>query len=330
MTTAVEAIGRISSWRGDSGQFPIETTFFSPVDHVRGYEARLAGHWMTYPTPEPTPFTTEETQAKSIVIQTVAKEEPQWLPWAFEPIPAHHWVVSSMGLGAIASGITLSPAEGNARAATLVLPARDVLRIINPGQLTIRTTALHEVGTIDLVTPGLKSRSLRVQEAISPWYLESPWGDPSATDALSAVGDVSRWLGRSRDEVADICHYSLRASQYWATGKQPRPSTVRRLFEVHAFAGSLVERLGRRRARQWLEDRPDGGASRLEALAASDSIASFIREASPMLFAEPTLGEGPRSEAAEAEEISRVAEPYDPSRFRHANPRRGRRLPPRS
>jgi hypothetical protein len=139
--------------------------------------------------------------------------------------------------------------------------------------------------------------------------------------------DLMRWLNRSRDEVADICRVSTRTSQYWASGKRPRPATVRRLYEVHSFVGSLVRVLGRGRTRQWLDEEGEQeSATRLQVLATDDGLASVIREASPLLFVEAPRGERPRPESLEDEEIAEGSEPFSPARL-EGTPRRPRRPP---
>jgi hypothetical protein len=152
--------------------------------------------------------------------------------------------------------------------------------------------------------------------------------DVRRTEAMTALGDLMRWLSLNQAEVADVCQFSLRASRYWggASPKSPRPTTVRRLHEVHAFVGSLVRAMGRDRARAWL-DQSSAGGTRLDRMAA-EGVTNLVREASGILFAAPPRPDYPRSARMEAEEEEAMAQPYEPIQQLRP-PRRPRTSPQR-
>jgi hypothetical protein len=236
-----------------------------------------------------------------------------FVPWRFQLLDDSRALVSSVGLGSIAAGLALGSAGAIWSDVTDVLPAPRVLVLINPGQLLLETTSLHEEpNSIRLISPGLRPRVLRVGQPLTEPPLKHL--DPKAADALAAVRDLTNWLGRTDDEVAEICRYSLRASKYWARGKVPRPSTVRRLFETHALLSSLVRKLGRSGARQWMEEPTATGSTRLEALSLEDGMTSVVREASKVLFTSQRR-EVPRSESVESAAASEVADAYAPDDF---------------
>lgn len=322
----MEAVGRVESWQSESGHYLEGTPFVSKfVESVPwGPKSGSVGWLRDTPTPESTPVLGTTPRVSTVSGNWLA--ERVWMPWTFEPVVGYGVAVSSVGLGAIASGINLIAAGSLAIGSTEVLPAVGVFPLINPSQITMNTTSLwDEAGAIRLLTPGLRPRTLRIRESIAD-LLTLRNIDPRASDAISAVSDLMRWLNRGRDEVADICRFSLRSSHYWATGKTPRPTTVRRLYEVHGFVASLVHALGRLRAREWLEESSGGFASRLQLLATEEGIATILREASPILFAEQRPLERPRPEPVEAAEAAAAAGEYDPGRFR-GEPRRPRRTP---
>jgi hypothetical protein len=321
-----ETIGRIDTWRSEAGVFDVTPIFSTHLAmHTGQNQPRSAVRRMGLVEPS------DETPVLTTLHRFHAHMgdwswERQWIPWAFELSPRHPAAVSSVGLGAIAAGVSLYTAGSVAAEATALLPAQGVFRLVNPGQISVQTTPLwDEAATLILNTPGLLPRMLRVRESVGQ-LIDPLSRDPRASDASSAMFDLMRWLNRGRDEVADICRFATRTSQYWSTGKKPRPATVRRLFEVHSFVGSLVRALGRSAARRWLEERPTEEGSRLEALATEEGLTDVLREASRFLFADRLRGERPRPEAIGAEEAMAPTDELTPVRVT-GEPRRPRRPP---
>ena len=105
-----------------------------------------------------------------------------------------------------------------------------------------------------------------------------------AQAALKAVSDIQRWLPVGQDEVASLAGYAPRSVKNWREGMDPYPSTVRRLFDLHALLGSLTRRLGIEGGRLWLADVDASGARRRNLLADDAGLRSVISEASSILF----------------------------------------------
>ncbi len=110
-----------------------------------------------------------------------------------------------------------------------------------------------------------------------------------AQAALGAVTDIQRWLAVGQDQVATLAGYAPRSIKNWREGMDPYPATVRRLFDLHALAGSLARAMGTERARLWLADTDDAGVSRRERLADEAGLRAVINEAATMLFEVPTV-----------------------------------------
>jgi hypothetical protein len=320
------SVGFLQAWESETS-YPDETPVISDLAWARPPEARPGPTWLRG-------FTIAHTTPaiSSHVTAGLPNDMGRvWLPWAFTPANTSFGiVVSSIGLGAIASGTVLAIGGGVGAGATTVLPASGVLSLMNPGQITVFTTSLwDEVDEIRLLAPGLLPRMLRVRE--TPWeQLSRQKPDPRLSDAVAAIDDLMRWLSLGQDEIADICHFSLRASRYWGSGKTkvPRPTTVRRLHEVHALVGSLVRTVGRQRARDWLDQSGPAGERRLDVLAGDGGVSSLLREASRLLFAEAPRPERPRPESLDAAESARSAEAYAPMESQ-GPVRRPRRVPHR-
>lgn len=320
MSTA--AVGRIESWRSDTGSYLDETPIIS-LD-PEGPESRV----IELRAPEQTPVLgiVEEAHA---YLRPRWSWERVWIPWAFEPSP--YDAESGVSVGVLVGEATSSfhTVWSTVAEATRVLPATGVFHLISPVSVAVSnmmTPLWEEASSVIVRTPGFAPRMLRLLEPMAG-VVDPLARDPRAVEAASAMFDLMRWLNRSRDEVADICRVATRTSQYWATGKKPRPATVRRLYELHAFVGSLVRALGKGRARQWLDEESEHeGPTRLEVLATKDGLASVIREASPLLFVEAARGERPRPESMEDEEIAQGSETFTPVRV-EAAPRRPRRPP---
>lgn len=137
-----------------------------------------------------------------------------------------------------------------------------------------------------------------------------------SSDSISAVNDLTSWLHMGRADVAALCGFSVRGSYYWsAEATIPRPSSVRRLFEVHSLVKALVQAIGRSGALEWLQGAGAGGDVRLNTLSTNSGPASLVREAAELLFEKPPREEAPRSEAEENELIEELAVDPEPELF---------------
>jgi hypothetical protein len=105
--------------------------------------------------------------------------------------------------------------------------------------------------------------------------------DGHVSQAFDAFKDLVRWLQATDDEVASMVGVGRTTPYAWKRdGREPRRSTVRKLFQTHAVLAGLVNKLGEDAAVNWLVlDDP----SRRERVLAGD-LASVQNEARPLLF----------------------------------------------
>lgn len=110
--------------------------------------------------------------------------------------------------------------------------------------------------------------------------------DSSVSQALEAITEIKGWLNLNLDETVSLCNLSVRTVQYWQNGTTQivRPRTVRKLFQVHGVVQMLVEKLGREKARQWLNMPSETGRGRLEVLSCEEGAPMLLREATADLF----------------------------------------------
>jgi hypothetical protein len=139
---------------------------------------------------------------------------------------------------------------------------------------------------VTLLMPGLAPRKLRIKQE-GDWLRKIDTMSPVASSSVDAIRELGKWLNVSREDVAEICRFSIRAAQYWSQGTTPRPVTVRRLFEIHALVRALHHSIGRRATLEWLQAPCSTGVSRLEMLAHRDGPAEVARAAAGFLFVEP-------------------------------------------
>jgi len=108
--------------------------------------------------------------------------------------------------------------------------------------------------------------------------------------ALNAVDSLRRWLGFNDEQVAELVGIAPRSIPNWRnSGRDPYPSTVRQLFEVHNLLAALVRRLGLPETTVWLAEPVDDGSNRLDLLRA-ERVDVVLRHASALLF--PVLPSG--------------------------------------
>lgn len=72
--------------------------------------------------------------------------------------------------------------------------------------------------------------------------------------AYLAFKDLADWLSADEAEIADMVGIGRTTPYAWhRDGREPRPSTVRRLYEFHATLDALRRKLGEEGMQQWLE-----------------------------------------------------------------------------
>jgi hypothetical protein len=318
----VEPIGTIQTWESETS-FPDETPFISDLGWARQQPSPRAPTWVRGDLfTDPTPLAT------ALGVHTLGDQMGHvWMPWSFFPSATPDVAISGFGTDLMAAVVEPTISVGDFEGTT-VFPASGLLRLVGPAQICAETTPLwEEAGEIVLLVPGLLPRTLRVRETGDVLPATT---DPRTAEALAAIADVGRWLDRSQKDVAELCRFSLRASRYWGSGKtaSPRPSTVRHLYEVHSFLGSLVRSMGRQRARDWLAQPSETGDVRLDVLAQENGVKALLRQAGAVIFAESPEAERPLPEPVAAGEIDLEPEPYAPAPH-HGPPRRARRAPQR-
>jgi hypothetical protein len=110
--------------------------------------------------------------------------------------------------------------------------------------------------------------------------------------AYRAFKELTAWLEMTDDGIAGIVGIGRTTVYAWARdGHEPRPATVRRLYQMHALIGAVYLRLGRSTMRQWL----DASDPSPRQLLAEHRIDELNRLARPVLFGrgrEPELGLG--------------------------------------
>lgn len=145
--------------------------------------------------------------------------------------------------------------------------------------------------------------------------------------ALNAVDSLRRWLGFNDEQVAELVGIAPRSIPNWRnSGRDPYPSTVRRLFEVHNLLAALVRRLGLPETTVWLAEPVDGALNRLDLLRAG-RVDTVLRHASRLLFPTPSTG-GLRVDDDEDDEVGTTVHedfPKRPTRSRGARASRNPR-----
>lgn len=100
--------------------------------------------------------------------------------------------------------------------------------------------------------------------------------------ALSAVDELAKWLGTTSVQAADLIGYK-RSYYNWLKGTQPYPATTLNLFEAHAFIAALVDAIGDRGSREWLQQ-DDAGRKRLELLRSQEGRDHLRHLSNDLLF----------------------------------------------
>ena len=327
MTVLPEAqakpVGFLQGWQSDSA-YPGETAFVSDIGLVTRGRTRNPGWLGGIEFDNATPLVSSFRHANIPAI-----EGRMWVPWAFTSVVSGSTsILSRAECETLGSVPALPVTTGSNITTTTILPSVGSQSILCAGLTAASITPLwNEVDKIRLLLPGFSPQAVRIHEG---FYEKSDLheDDSRASYALTAIRDLTRWLNRTQIEIAEMCGFSLRISRYWGSGKikAPREATVRRLHEVHAFVGSLVDAVGRRKAQEWLLQPSSMGTSRYELLAVPDGVTTLLREASSLMFVEASRPERPLPQSVEVEETADLADAYKP--LQSSSPiRRPRRVP---
>ena len=77
---------------------------------------------------------------------------------------------------------------------------------------------------------------------------------PKGSKAFRAFTELRRWLGLTADDAADLVGVGRTTPNAWAReGREPRPASARRLYQLHSVVSALVHRFGEGGAIHWLE-----------------------------------------------------------------------------
>lgn len=89
--------------------------------------------------------------------------------------------------------------------------------------------------------------------------IEKVSDDSNTSLAFGAFKDLMRWLEATDREVADMVGIGRTTPYTWSReGREPRRSTVRKLFQAHSLISALVDALGEDAAIRWISiEHPD-------------------------------------------------------------------------
>jgi len=138
--------------------------------------------------------------------------------------------------------------------------------------------------------------------------------------AYLAFKDLANWLSADEAEIADMVGIGRTTPYAWhRDGREPRPSTVRRLYEYHATLDALRRKLGEKGMQQWLE------LGRRDTLLAGDleAVGDDVRQAL-FLPAQRWFDLAAAPEPTEERAQPRYPAQERVRRVRRAQPRRGR------
>jgi len=128
------------------------------------------------------------------------------------------------------------------------------------------------------------SRGIVVSELPAPPAREDPPRSSKENDPLQAAEDLREWLDLTYTNLESITGIAKNTIHHWKrTGASARPSTVRKLWRLHALVHALSSQLGQKQAVEWLRAGPE---SPLDLLLAGDLEAVEAR-AGRLLFRPP-------------------------------------------
>lgn len=178
------------------------------------------------------------------------------------------------------------PALNALAAATAITTPHQLAEHLTALSSTINQTIADEAEQIWLL---MRAEPADVIGDMSSWMLAPAAPPTRAQAALTAVSDIQRWLAIGQDQVAELAGYAPRSVKNWRKGMDPYPTTVRRLFDLHALLRSLDRSIGTDGARLWLAATGQGGVSRRERLGNDAGLRGVIADAVTTLFEGPTV-----------------------------------------
>ena len=103
-------------------------------------------------------------------------------------------------------------------------------------------------------------------------------------DPLQAAEDLREWLDLTYADLETITGIAKNTIHNWKrTGASARPSTVRKLWRVHALVHALISQMGQPQAVEWLRAGPDSPLD----LLLSGNLEAVEQRASRLLFRPP-------------------------------------------
>jgi hypothetical protein len=79
-------------------------------------------------------------------------------------------------------------------------------------------------------------------------------GSAATSKAFTAFTELRKWLRLTAREAADLIGVKRTTPNAWQReGREPRPASARRLYQLHAVVSALVRKLGENEAIRWLE-----------------------------------------------------------------------------
>lgn len=148
--------------------------------------------------------------------------------------------------------------------------------------------------------------------------------DATSSAAYTTFKDLGNWLEASDEEISEAVGIGRTTVYSWhRDGREPRPRTSQKIYEMHAALSSLVQKLGREGLRNWLFGGKSPSSPRQIFLAGDiDRINEVVY---PVLFS----GVGPDSSLTwrhEPEFNDEPAASYPSEKFkvRKARPKTGR------
>jgi hypothetical protein len=116
---------------------------------------------------------------------------------------------------------------------------------------------------------------------------------PRQSKAFQAFTELKTWLNLTTVEAAELVGVKRTTPSAWARdGREPRPSSGRRLYQIHSIVRAVVRDLGEDTATRWLES----GAPSPRDLILGGQIEAAARSAERLLIGpEPLAGPAPGS-----------------------------------
>jgi hypothetical protein len=179
----------------------------------------------------------------------------------------------------------VSPGEWIAVNATPTPVEATEFRTLADYRLVANAAALEGNWSQKVVSFGVPSNTwLTGYSSLSPTPIAAvTLSAPTTPRAVRAFQEIRDILGVSDRDAADAVGVGRTTPYTWIRGREPRPSTVRQLYEVHALLMALLRRLGWPQLQQWLNTEREAESTPLNQLVSGD-LGAFRRTARAALF----------------------------------------------